>query len=143
MIAVVVLLAGCDLTVTNPGPVQDEFLNDEGAYPAVLQGVRRGHAMAYTRLALDAAMMSFEGVPGGLFDTQFKQGILTSDNSNGNWNGPQRARWLAENGVERIREALGSSFTSSRSTTKSRTRGSRAITCLGVKRLITSLRSAV
>jgi hypothetical protein len=111
-IAVAVLLAGCDLTVTNPGPVQDEFLNDEGAYPAVLQGVRRGHAMAYTRLALDAAMMSFEGVPGGLFDTQFKQGTLTSDNSDSNWSGPQRARWLAENGVERIREAFGAGFTS-------------------------------
>jgi len=66
--------------------------------------------MAYTRLALDAAMMSFEGVPGGLFDTQFKQGILTSANSNGNWNGPQAARWLAENGVERIREATGADF---------------------------------
>jgi starch-binding outer membrane protein, SusD/RagB family len=111
-LAVAVLLAGCDLTVTNPGPVQDSFLNDEGAYPAVLQGVRRGHAMAYTRLALDAAMMSFEGVPGGLFDTQFKQGILTSDNSDGNWNGPQRARWLAEDAAGRVEEALGGSFAS-------------------------------
>jgi hypothetical protein len=111
-LAVAVLLAGCDLTVTNPGPVQDAFLNDEGAYPAVLQGVKRGYEMAYTRLALDAAMMSFEGIPGGLFDTQFKQGILTSDNSDGNWNGPQRARWLAEDGARRLEEALGGEFAS-------------------------------
>jgi hypothetical protein len=94
----------CDLDVVNPGPVQDSFLDESGAWPSLLQGVRRAHAYAYTRLALDNAIQSREAVPGGLFDTQFTQGILTSDNSDENWNLPSQARWLAEDGVRRLRE---------------------------------------
>lgn len=97
-------IAACDLTVTNPGPVQDEFLNDEGAFPAVLQGVRRLHALGYTRIALDGAMQSLEAIPGGLFDTEFKKGILTSDNSDDNWQNLQEARWVAEDGARRLKE---------------------------------------
>ena len=102
---VAVALTGCDLTVTNPGPVQDEFLDEEGAYPAVLQGVRRQHGMAYTRIAVDAAMMSFEGIPGGLFDADFVLGTMTSDNTSGNWSGMQQARWVAEDAARRLEEA--------------------------------------
>jgi hypothetical protein len=102
-------LVGCDLTVTNPGPVQDSFLDEEGAYPAVLQGVRRQHGQAFTRLAVDAAMMSFEGIPGGLFDTDFVLGTMTSDNSSGNWDGMQQARWVAEDGARRLQAAGGGS----------------------------------
>ena len=97
-------IAACDLTVTNPGPVQDDFLNDEGAFPAVLQGVRRLHALGYTRIALDGAMQSLEAIPGGLFDTEFKKGILTSDNSDDNWENLQEARWVAEDGARRLAE---------------------------------------
>ncbi len=97
-------IAACDLTVTNPGPVQDDFLNDEGAFPAVLQGARRMHALGYTRIALDGAMVSLEAIPGGLFDTEFKKGILTSDNSNDNWENMQEARWVAEDGARRLAE---------------------------------------
>lgn len=112
--ALLPVLAGCDLTVTNPGPVQDQFLNDEQAFPAVLQGARRINARAFTRLALDAAMVAREAVPGGLFDTQFKQGVLTSRNSDGNWNNVHEGRWVAEDGVRRLREVLGSDFASNR-----------------------------
>ena len=109
--ALVALAAtGCDLEVTNPGPVQDEFLNDERAFPAVLQGVRRAAALAYTRLAYDSGMMSFEGTPGGLFDAEFINGTLTSQNVDDHWDRSQQARWMAEDGVRRLREALGGEF---------------------------------
>ena len=104
LLASLPLSTGCDLDVVNPGPVQDDFLNESGAWPAILQGVKRAHAYAFTRLALDNAMIVQEAMPGGLFDTQFTQGILTSDNSNENWNLPNEARWMAEDGVERLRE---------------------------------------
>jgi len=100
-----VAVVACDLSVTNPGPVQDDFLNEEGAYAAVLQGARRMMALGYTRLALDAAMQVREAVPGGLFDTEFKQGTLTSDNSTDNWENIQEARWVAEDGARRLKEA--------------------------------------
>ena len=111
--AVLALAAtGCDLEVTNPGPVQDEFLNDERAFPSVLQGVRRASALAYTRLAYDSGMMSFEGTPGGLFDAEFVNGKLTSDNVDDHWDRSQQARWMAEDGVRRLKEALGGDFSS-------------------------------
>ncbi len=108
----VLALTGCDLEVTNPGPVQDEFLNDERAFPAVLQGVRRAAAIAYTRLAYDSGMMSFEGTPGGLFDAEFVNGKLTSQNVDDHWDRSQQARWMAEDGVRRLQEALGGEFSS-------------------------------
>lgn len=109
--AVIALAAtGCDLEVTNPGPVQDEFLNDNQAFPSVLQGVRRAAALAYTRLAYDSGMTSFEGTPGGLFDSEFLSGKLTSDNVDDHWDRSQQARWMAEDGVRRLKEALGGEF---------------------------------
>ncbi len=104
-LATMVTIVGCDLSVTNPGPVQDSFLNEEGAFPAVVQGARRLFALGYTRLALDGAMASLEALPGGLFDTEFKKGILTSDNSDDNWENLQEGRWVAEDGVRRLQEA--------------------------------------
>ncbi len=103
-LAMALAFSGCDLDVVNPGPVQDGFLDESGAWPAVLQGVKRAHAYAFTRIALDNGVIAREIVPGGLFDTQFTQGVLTSDNSNENWNLPSQARWLAEDGAERLRE---------------------------------------
>ena len=106
------LVAGCDLEVTNPGPVQDEFLDDAQAFPSLLQGVRRASALAYTRLALDGGMTSYEGTPGGLFGQEFIDGKLTSVNVNDHWSRAQQARWMAEDGVRRLRDALGGEFAS-------------------------------
>lgn len=104
-LATMVMIVGCDLSVTNPGPVQDNFLDEEGAFPAVVQGAKRLFALGYTRLALDGAMSTFEAIPGGLFDTEFKKGILTSDNSDDNWENLQEGRWVSEDGVRRLQEA--------------------------------------
>jgi hypothetical protein len=103
-LAAALLLGACDLTVTNPGPVQDSFLDDPGAYPAVLQGVKRAYGMGLTRIALDGAMMAREGIPGGLFGTDFVLGTMTSSNVNDHWERLQQARWLAEDGVRRMTE---------------------------------------
>jgi hypothetical protein len=108
----VLALTGCDLEVTNPGPVQDEFLNDTQAFPSVLQGVRRAAALAYTRLAYDSGLTSFEGTPGGLVDSEFYNGKLTSENVDDHWERAQQARWMAEDGVRRLREALEGEFSS-------------------------------
>jgi hypothetical protein len=39
-------LGACDFEVTNPGPVEDSFLNDPGAVPAVVNGMGRDLADA-------------------------------------------------------------------------------------------------
>jgi len=98
-------LTGCDLSVTNPGPVQDTFLDDDGAFPAVVNGARRALAMGYTRLALDAAMTAKEGLPGGLFGgSEFDSGTLTSDNVGNHWTNMHKGRWVAEDGARRLEE---------------------------------------
>lgn len=108
-IAGILAIGACDLTVTNPGPVQDAFLDEEGAFPAILQGVRRQHAMALTRIALDGAMIAREAIPGGLFGTDFMLGTMTSANVNNHWQSLQRSRWIAEDGARRLSEAGTSS----------------------------------
>lgn len=99
-------LGACDLSVTNPGPVQDDFLNDDGAFPAVVNGAKRAFALGYTRLALDAAMTSLEALPGGLFGgSEFDNGTLTSDNVGDHWTNVQKGRWVAEAGAQRLDDA--------------------------------------
>lgn len=104
-LAVVLGTGACDLSVTNPGPVQDAFLDEAGAYPAILQGVLRQHAMGYTRIALDGAMIAREAIPGGLFGTDFVLGTMTSANVDDHWQNLQQARWVAEDGARRISDA--------------------------------------
>jgi len=108
-VTVMFVLGGCDLTVTNPGPVQDDFLDDPGAFPAVVNGAKRALAIAYTRIALDGAMIAREAEPGGLFGTDFYLGNLVSDNSGGHWSGLHKGRYLAEAAAARIQEAEGGS----------------------------------
>ncbi len=109
----VLALGACDLTVTNPGPVQDGFLDEDGAFPAVVNGAKRAFALGYTRLALDAAMTSLEGIVGGLFGgSEFDDGTLTSDNVGNHWTNMQKGRWVAEAAAERIADggAAGSAL---------------------------------
>lgn len=101
----VLVLSACDLSVTNPGPVQDDFLDDDGAFPAVVNGAKRAFAMAYTRLALDAAMTAIEALPGGLFGgSEFDSGTLTSDNVGDHWDAMHKGRWVAEDGARRLED---------------------------------------
>jgi len=108
--AFAILLAGCDMEVTNPGPVQDTFLNDPGAWNAVYHGVLFNNAFAYTRLAEDGAMLAGEMLAGGLQQGQFLVGELTSDNRDGAWTNMHRARWVAEDAVRRLEAELGTAF---------------------------------
>jgi starch-binding outer membrane protein, SusD/RagB family len=107
-----VLLGACDLEVTNPGPVQDPFLNDPGAWNAVYHGALFNNAFAYTRLAEDGAMLAGEMLAGGLQQGQFLVGYLTSDNRNGAWSFMHRARWVAEDAVRRLEGVLQGDFES-------------------------------
>jgi starch-binding outer membrane protein, SusD/RagB family len=108
--AAAALLVGCDLEVTNPGPVQDSFLDDPGAWNAIYHGTLFNNAFAYTRLAEDGAMLAGEMLAGGLQQGQFLVGYLTSDNRDGAWTNMHRARWVAEDAVRRMEDALGTGF---------------------------------
>lgn len=57
------LLAGCE--VTNPGPVQDEFLADEAAQEGLIFGAQRSIASTFGGRVLENAFMAREVFPGG------------------------------------------------------------------------------
>lgn len=110
-----VLVAGavfaCDLTVTNPGPIQDSFLNDPNAQGALVNGMQRALAEAINYINEPSAAIAREVHPSGStgsFGITIKQQrgeLVYDDQANGPWVRAHRARFLSNDGIRRI-EAL-------------------------------------
>lgn len=115
----VALNSACDLSVTNPGPVQDTFLNERPAHEAIANGAGRDLADGLKFIAYTGAAITRELHPAGSHSAhgispRQQIGILDEDDTTaGNpWNLAQRARWVAEDGTRRFREELEGQFTS-------------------------------
>ena len=111
-VATLALLSACDLKVTNPGPVQATFLDNAAALTAVANGAGRDLSEALNFTAYTSAAVTKEVLPSGstaAFGISVRQqlGVLAADDGGDWWNQAQRARWTAENGVERIKRVLG------------------------------------
>ena len=113
-------IAACDTTVTNPGPVSDDQLDEEVALPAVVNGMARSLIRALNYIAYTGAAASHEIVAsntGALFAITPRQGQGSLDpaidESNDHWVYAQQARWSAEDGLRRIRATLGDRFAGS------------------------------
>lgn len=113
------VIAGCDLTVTNPGPVADETLDQATSHAAVVNGMGRALSKALGYIAYTGGITTREIVSAGLRNTitlgvSAKQaaGKLDPgvDENNDHWKFAQQARWVSEDGVHRIRDALGTGF---------------------------------
>lgn len=110
------LLAGalsCDTKVTNPGPVQDEFLNDRTAAAAMVNGAGRALASGINWISYTGAAVAREIHPAGStgsfgITTRWQTGELNADDGDldTHWEQAQRARWLAEETLRRL-EAAG------------------------------------
>ncbi len=110
------LLAGalsCDTTVTNPGPVQDEFLADRAAAAALVSGAGRALSDGLNFIGYTGAAVAREVHPAGSTGSfgitqRWQTGDLTTDDTevNAHWSRSQRARWLAEETLRRM-EAAG------------------------------------
>lgn len=105
-------LASCDTKVTNPGPVQDSFLDDPQAHEALVNGMGRATAEALNWIAYTSASVTREIHPAGStgsfgITVRWQRGELgaTDEDLNTHWNQAQRARWLAEHGIERMQES--------------------------------------
>ncbi|WP_353266474.1 RagB/SusD family nutrient uptake outer membrane protein [Gemmatimonas sp.] len=117
-VAALALAAGCDLKVTNPGPIQAQFLDTPAALTAVVNGAGRDLAEALNFTAYTGAAVTREVLPSGstaAFGISVRQqlGVLSNDDGGDWWNQAQRARWTAENGVTRIKAILGTSAATS------------------------------
>lgn len=118
LLAVGLAAAGaCDLEVTNPGPVTDEFLNDPLARSSLVNTIGLAYVTAFNRVTYQQTVVTRElhfagqtGFAGFSFDAH--TGYLNPEEVNVQWNNAQRARWVADDAVRRLREGLGDSFAS-------------------------------
>jgi starch-binding outer membrane protein, SusD/RagB family len=106
------LLAGCDFAVTNPGPLLDEQLNTPNAIPALVNGMGGDLSNAIGNFLTRGSLAGRELVHSGNFaaERQFFIGQVRAEDVNGDWARMQTARWVAENGLVRMRTVLGTAF---------------------------------
>jgi starch-binding outer membrane protein, SusD/RagB family len=116
---VVASVVACDLSVTNPGPVNDSTLDDAAANDAIVNGMGRSLSTALGYIAYTGGIISKEIVAAGsnnvaLYGVSLKQraGLLDPglEETNDHWRFAQQARWIAEDGIRRMRTSLGADF---------------------------------
>lgn len=99
-------VAGCE--VTNPGPVQDEFLNDAASHAGLINGARRQLLLGFNNVAFMMAFPAHEVFPGGNtgaygFNLRILfGGEMPYDLSGSEWSQVQQSRYIAENAIYRF-----------------------------------------
>ena len=106
-VALAALLAGCD--VTNPGPIQDEFVGDEAAQVGLIYGAQRSIATAIGHDLFDMNLLSREVFPGGQIgawgtNVQVHAGNIQPEYGGG-FTSYHTARFIAETAVARFTTA--------------------------------------
>ena len=104
-LACAVLAAGCE--VTNPGPVDDQFIDLPASQAGLIKGSweRMNSVLGYA--AYDEALPAREMFPGGQTGTYGQSvarqaGNMGSWGSSGPYNAAQQARWIAEEAIRRF-----------------------------------------
>ncbi len=113
--AMAAALTGCELDVTNPGPIQADQLDVPTALNSVVNGAGRETAEGLNWIAYTGAAVAREVFPAGStgsfgITVLWQDGKLTADEGDDHWNRAQRARWTAENAVSRTKAALGTAY---------------------------------
>lgn len=103
--------AACDLSVSNPGPMQDEFLSDPGAHPAVVVGAEVALIQGLNMVTFFGSEAAKEYTQGGRIHPiklPPNPGQLDTDEQlpDNAWNDAHQARWVAEAAVDRLRENM-------------------------------------
>ncbi len=116
--AVVGFATACEMTVTNPGPIQDESLNTPSAVPALVNGMSGDLSVALGGYIDRGGLASGELVHSGNYADEgfFYAGTFSGLNANTDWAAMQRARWTSESGLERMKSVLGPAFESNADT---------------------------
>src|SRR5687768_6271646 len=104
--------ASCDTKVTNPGPVQDDFLAGEagrGGMGALVAGSGRALGAAINWIGYTGAAVAREIHPAGStgsfgITNRWQNGELNADDSDldDHWEQASRACWIAEETVRRL-----------------------------------------
>ncbi len=105
-------LTACGLEVTNPGPIADADLNTATAMTALVNGMGGDLSYGIGNYLTRGSLAGFELVHSGNFaaERKFAAGALATDDVNADWANLQRARWVAESGLVRLKTVLGAGF---------------------------------
>jgi hypothetical protein len=109
--ALVALLpaAGCGdlLKVESPGRIADDDLGTIDAIPGMVAGMKFDLSQAVDGMSEFLFLASVELYHGGSYSwADIPRGVWTEEDIGGEWSSPQQARWVAETGVERMKELL-------------------------------------
>lgn len=109
---IALLVAACDLSVSNPGPLADADLNTPAAMPGLVTGMSGDLSVAVGLGIRATSMMSDEMTHSGNYANEnwWYRGDFGAEHVNDVWADMQRARWVAENGIERMKNVLGDEF---------------------------------
>lgn len=113
--ASVVALAGCELGVDNPGRIDDEALDNPQAMEPLVTGMAGDFATVFDNIAYFMGIASGDVTHSGAFEEEefMQRGEIIPRHVNGLWGQTQRARWVSEHGIERMKEVMGGEFASS------------------------------
>lgn len=116
-------MTGCSddlFDVKNPGRILDEDLNTARGVAALVTGMSSDFSVSYDEVAFAGARLTDEMVgSGSYFETgRLRRGLFDSEDSDGYWNGVQRARWVAEGGLQRMAGIEGYTFANNENTAR-------------------------
>jgi hypothetical protein len=103
------------LDVTNPGPIADDALNGREAMPGLVVGMAADLSAAVSQVSIWSVLWGDDLRHSGTLGapTIFTQGIIAPEDVGPVWNDMHRARWVAEDGIERMQDVLGSDYSTS------------------------------
>jgi hypothetical protein len=108
----ILVAASCDTKVSNPGPVQDDFLDDRNAASALVNGAGRALSQGINWVSYTGAAITREIHPAGStgsfgITNLWQNGELSDGDADldTHWEQAQRARWVAEEAIRRLETA--------------------------------------
>jgi len=111
LLAGVVVTTGCEsfLEVQNPGGIQDDDLDSDVVFSAMVFGMEEDLGVALSELAMDGGVMADEWtyVGNAASTRNYYEGLIRSDQVDTHWNQVQRALWVAEDGLDRMLRVWG------------------------------------
>lgn len=113
LLGLVLALAGCD--IENPGPIAESSLDRPQAVSGIVVGMSSDLSVAYRVTTYWGSVWSDDLVHSGTFAAPlvFSTGVLNSVDVDPWWGSAHRARWVAEDGIERLQNTLGNQFNQS------------------------------
>lgn len=109
--------AGCNFfDVSNPGPIADSNLDAASAMTGLVTGMSFDLSRAMDGVAQGAAIMSDDLYHSGSYgpgEGLWNRGIIRPEDVNGSWGAMHRSRWVAESGITRMKQVLGTGFDTS------------------------------